>query len=608
MTSENNSTNDPANSDARDELLGTLINDFFDRRERGEKLTKEKFLAEHPELADELRDQLSGLDMVDKAGSSVNSAKLPGDETLDAKGSSAEIRESELPHIPRISGYEIHRMIGRGGMGVVYKATQISTKRQVALKVLLEGPLASEQARKRFEREIEVAAQLRHGNIIPIYDSGKSDGRLYYAMAYVRGSSLSDYLSAKRPSIDDRLRIFSKICQAVRHAHQRGVMHRDLKPTNVLVDGDDEPHILDFGLAKASSLVDVNTSVSAQIVGTPAYMSPEQASGDPHGIDTRTDIYSLGVVLYELLIGKMPYDTSVSMGKVLEHIAHTEPTPPHIVDKKISAELSAIVMKALEKSKDRRYQSLDAFYGDIENYLIGAPISVRPATSMYILRKTIWRHRVFAMYAAAVIVIAAGVTYFIQKSTQNLKKTIQDQIATKEQIEQERAQLEQDKLAVEKERDLYAKERDKSKQDLERAYAAVNTLDPRLAEALKAVVSGVSNPYKLPELIAQGAAQGLSTKDEKPQSKLDVISADEPLNFNFEVPAMSSKPPEEKPDYLAMVGNTLAKGLPNIFDVPATQPADAPTSQPATSQPTSQPLSSRTIQADAGCKDRLTKL
>lgn len=599
MTSENNNQPPHDAPDAHDELMGRLINEFFDRRARGETLSKDAFLAEHAEHADDLREHLAGLEFFRPKGSSDQAAHFPGDETIDARrgSSTAEALEAASVHIPKIEGYEIHRMIGRGGMGVVYKATQISTKRQVALKVLLEGPLASEQARKRFEREIEVAAQLRHSNIIPIYDSGKSDGRMYYAMAYVRGVSLSDFIATRRPTLDDRLRLFVKICQAVRHAHQRGVMHRDLKPTNVLVDSEGEPHILDFGLAKISALSDVTMSVTAQIVGTPAYMSPEQAAGDPSGVDTRTDIYSLGVVLYEMLTGRMPYDTSSGMAKLLEHIANTEPPPPNAIERKISGELSAIVMKALEKSRDRRYQSLDVFQSDVENFLAGAPISVRPATAVYLIKKTLWRHRIPLGFVAAIVTVGVGVTTIMGHYSRRLHEQ-------KQEIARDREQLKRDKDDLQRERDIAAIQRDQREKELRDTIAFLERVDPALADAAKTIAGGVANPYRLPEIIAR-SARDFTHEGVQVPSKIETFNPDAPIRF--EPPAVSMRPQAPtiaKPDYLNMLGQAVQQvfipGLPEIMSKAAGQGSElGATSRPA-DKPTTQPSSSSSFKADAG--------
>ncbi|MCA9254117.1 MAG: serine/threonine protein kinase, partial [Phycisphaerales bacterium] len=343
--------------------------------------------------------------------------------------------------------YEIVAELGRGGMGIVYKAIQQSTGRQVALKVLLEGPFAAPQARKRFEREISLSAQLRHPNIIPIYDSGRADGRMYYAMEYVRGLPLTEFIVRENPSLSRRLQLFVKVGAALRHAHQRGVVHRDLKPSNVLVNADGEPHLLDFGLAKQGTFSDVTTSLTAQIIGTPAYMSPEQAAGDPSGIDVRTDVYSLGVVLYELITGRLPYDTKVSIGELLTNIAKSEPDETHLSRANVDPELTAIVLKALEKNKDDRYQSVDAFLSDVSNYMADEPISVRPARGAYLLRKTLWRYRIAVgiLLAASVLFGGAGYLWHKINTALNTNQVIlaEKEERLKEQEEEKRRLAEQ---------------------------------------------------------------------------------------------------------------------------------------------------------------------
>ncbi len=432
-------------ADLRDEAVGRLINEFFDRRESGEDFTKEEFLAQHAEYAEELRDHLKGLDLISGIGSSSADDPLKNNQTQSVAHDRRRLpNDGDEIHIPEIPGYQIHRPIGRGGMGLVYKATQSSTGRQVALKVLLEGPFAAPQSRKRFEREISLSAQLRHPNIIPIYDSGRTDGRMYYAMEYVRGLPLNEFILRENPGVKQRLQMFLKIGAALRHAHQRGVIHRDLKPTNVLVNADGEPHLLDFGLAKQGTFSDMTTSLTAQIIGTPAYMSPEQAAGDPSGIDVRTDVYSLGVVLFEMLSGQMPYDTKVSIGKLLTNIAKTDPDESVLAKSRIDAELTAILLKALEKNKDDRYQSVDAFVSDVSRYLADEPISVRPATGVYLLRRMFWKHRIAAATAAVAAILLAGAGLTWHRVNAKFAEK-QEQIALRD-IELKKKQEEQDRL------------------------------------------------------------------------------------------------------------------------------------------------------------------
>lgn len=318
------------------------------------------------------------------------------------------------PDLQIIEGYEILEEIGRGGMGVVYKARQVGTKRTVALKVLLDGPLASESARRRFEREIELAASLSHPNIVPIHDSGLSRGRYYFAMDYIDGQRLDHYVKSRDLPDDLRLRLMQKICLAVHYAHQRGVIHRDLKPSNILVDADGEPHILDFGLAKtteaspqAESLL---ISMSGEVLGTLPYMAPEQALGIHNDIDCRTDVYTLGVIFYELLTGQYPYPVVGQMAEILKNIAEAAPARPSTIYRRIRNDLETIVLKSLSKEKQQRYDSAGALAADIGRYMAGEAIEAKRDSSWYVLRKTVRRHKVPVGAAAAVLVAAIAVS------------------------------------------------------------------------------------------------------------------------------------------------------------------------------------------------------
>jgi WD40 repeat protein/tRNA A-37 threonylcarbamoyl transferase component Bud32 len=314
------------------------------------------------------------------------------------------------PGLQIIENYDILEEIGRGGMGVVYKARQAGTKRTVALKVMLEGPLASESARRRFEREIELAASLSHPNIVTIHDSGVSRGRYYFAMDYIEGQRLDRYVKARDLPVEPRLRLMQKICLAVNYAHQHGVIHRDLKPSNILVDADGEPHILDFGLAKplepspqAESLL---ISISGEVLGTLPYMSPEQALGAQREIDSRTDVYTLGVILYELLTGQYPYPVVGQMAEVLRNIAQAEPARPSTIYRAIRDDLETIVLKTLSKDKEQRYDSAGALAADIGRYMAGEAIEAKRDSGWYVFGKTLRRYKVPVGIAAGLLVAA----------------------------------------------------------------------------------------------------------------------------------------------------------------------------------------------------------
>jgi predicted Ser/Thr protein kinase len=290
-----------------------------------------------------------------------------------------------------IEGYEILSEIHRGGQGIVYKAVQKSTRRTVAIKVLPEWASASSRRRHRFEREINLVAGLRHPNIVTVYESGLTHDRYYFAMEYIHGRPLDAYLADRKQSTDDVLRLMAKVCRAIAYAHNQGVIHRDIKPGNILVDSEGEPHIVDFGLAKAAGTGllagDTPVTVTSEFMGTLAFASPEQVSGDPSLVDVRTDIYSLGVVLHKSLTDQHPFDLSGDIAHLLARIAHADPVRPSTVRGELKGDLDTIILKALAKERDRRYQSAADLANDLERVLRGEPIEARSDSIAYVLRK-----------------------------------------------------------------------------------------------------------------------------------------------------------------------------------------------------------------------------
>jgi len=352
-------------------------------------------------------------------------------------GSRPRTLESPLPE-GVIPGYDILSEIHRGGQGVVYRARQRSTKRDVAIKVLLEGPFASRAARRRFEREIELVAGLKHPNIVAVFDSGATtDGRQYCVMDYVDGLRLDQYVREKRLDVKGTLQLFASICEAINFAHQRGVIHRDLKPSNILVDTDASPRILDFGLAKqVAAADDPLVSITGQVVGTLPYLSPEQARGQHDQVDLRADVYALGVILYELLTGQYPYPVIGQLADVLRHIADTAPRRPSAVwreDAGVSSsgmrrcplddEIETISLKALSKEPQRRYQSAGELARDVKHYLAGELIEAKRDSTWYTLRKTLRKRRGTVLVGCIILalLIAWGVTtsYFYAKEKES---------------------------------------------------------------------------------------------------------------------------------------------------------------------------------------------
>lgn len=342
-----------------------------------------------------------------------------GDPPKAAPGAASSTRDlperrHEVPPepFPQVDGYEVVGRLGEGGMGIVWRAVQLSTKRLVALKFLAGQIHGSPTARARFQREVELGARLDHPNIARVYDSGLNRGGYFYAMELVQGLPLDQYVRAQQMDPQAFLGLMRRVCQAVHHAHRHGVVHRDLKPSNILVTVDGEPRVLDFGLAKALLEPEdaVAISIEGEVAGTPAYMSPEQAAGSIEEIDERSDVYSLGVILFRLLLDAYPHDLSGARHEVLRRIAVQPARRPRELRKRIDVELESILLKALAMDKDERYRDAGELDEDLERYLSDEPVMARQATPAYRLARRIRKHRVkvtIALGAAVAVSVAA---------------------------------------------------------------------------------------------------------------------------------------------------------------------------------------------------------
>jgi WD40 repeat protein/tRNA A-37 threonylcarbamoyl transferase component Bud32 len=304
-----------------------------------------------------------------------------------------------------VPGYEIVGELGRGGMGVVYKARQVSLKRLVALKMILAGSHSGPEATARFLREAEIIAGLRHPNIVQIHDYGTHEGKPYLCLEYLEGGSLADEIKGGPRPAAEAARTVEALARAVQTAHEKGIVHRDLKPANVLRAADGTPKVTDFGVAKHA---DSEMTATGQVLGTPRYMAPEQADGLAKEVGPAADVYSLGAILYELLTGRPPF-AGPTVLETLEQVKKREPDSPHRLNPKVDRDLETICLTCLAKDPRRRYSTANALAGDLESWLGRRPIAARPATTRERLAKWVRRHPGAAAFAClgALVVLAA---------------------------------------------------------------------------------------------------------------------------------------------------------------------------------------------------------
>ncbi|MCA9214558.1 MAG: serine/threonine protein kinase [Planctomycetales bacterium] len=352
-------------SNERDERLALVLDELAGRAAKGEFVDIDAEAARHPDLSVELRDLWGAVMLADAVGSQ------PETIASDASDKSKPVVTFELPY--QFGDYELLEELGRGGMGIVYRARQLSLNRIVAIKMLLRGQFASETDRARFQAEAEAAAGLDHPNIVPVYEVGSHEGHLFFSMKHIEGQTLSQKLSTGPMESSETARIMAIVSRAIDYAHRRGVLHRDLKPSNIMVDDEGQPHVTDFGLAKQVTGAESLTRTGA-ILGTPAYMAPEQAAGNRGEVGITSDVYSLSCILYHMLTGNAPFVANSPVDVVLK-VLEQDPPLPRSIKPNVNRDLEMVTLRGMQKPQDLRYSSAANLASDLEAFLNDEPLS-----------------------------------------------------------------------------------------------------------------------------------------------------------------------------------------------------------------------------------------
>jgi serine/threonine-protein kinase len=402
-------TND-RNLFASDDRLHRVLAEYLLAIDAGESPNRDELSARHPDLADELADYFAGHDRLDELAEPLRNA------VRAAPGSTAPSDQETMNYHPLVDDpqrerhnlfgdYELFAEVARGGMGVVYKARQVSLNRIVAVKMILSGRLAGEDDVRRFRAEAEAAANLRHANIVAIHEVGAVRGQHYFSMEFVDGRSLAQMVRESPLSANQAAGYMRTVAEAIHYAHTQGILHRDLKPSNVLVDQDDQPRITDFGLAKRFN-VGSETTFSGAVVGTASYMPPEQAAGRGAEVGPASDVYSLGAMLYELVTGRPPFRAETPL-ETLRQVRDCLPASPRVLNPKLPLDLETICLKCLAKEPRQRYASAGELADELGRFVAGEPIHARPVGPLGRVARWAARHPILAglLSTAAVLLL-----------------------------------------------------------------------------------------------------------------------------------------------------------------------------------------------------------
>lgn len=369
----------------RELVLARLLGELADQRRAGHEVNLEQHLQSHPELADELRGLWGAVLVADGVASFASSKDWGSDEGSKATRS-VNREKAGMQALPRsFGGLEIVEELGRGGMGIVYKALQPSLGRTVAVKLLLRGDLATPDELARFRTEAQATARLQHPHIVPVFEVGECQSQPYIVMQYIEGITLSQRLAHGPLPAREAAQLLSPVCHAIHFAHEHGILHRDLKPSNILIDPHGRPHVSDFGLAGRMA-ADLQLTRTGAVLGTPSYMAPEQAASNRGAVGPASDVYSLGTILYQMLTGHPPFQAATPVDTVLL-VLEQDPLPPRLVNPLADRDLEMVALKCLQKVPGLRYGTAQALARDLDAFLADEPIAARSGLFSQVLAR-----------------------------------------------------------------------------------------------------------------------------------------------------------------------------------------------------------------------------